>query len=233
MQSTIRLMMVDDHPLARQGLCAMLAAYDERFLVVAEAATIDEALACAASSQPEVVLTDLHLGPGETRNGLDLIGLLQAQHPDLQFVMITSEVNDQFLLKAHDLGVGAYLHKHAAAAEIARAIESVASGFTHYPAHLKTALDKRERAPVATQRERELLPYIARGMTAKEIARELTYLEPASPIIDRTVEVHKGNIKRKFRLDSANALITFAIEYCQDHRIDYRAMLLHTKRTGN
>jgi len=74
--------------------------------------------------------------------------------------------------------------------------------------------------------------YIARGMTAKEIARELTHVEPGSPIIDRTVEVHKGNIKRKFRLDSANALITFAIEYCQDHRIDYREMLLRTKRTS-
>ncbi|MEI8081182.1 MAG: LuxR C-terminal-related transcriptional regulator, partial [Actinomycetes bacterium] len=91
----------------------------------------------------------------------------------------------------------------AAPAEIARAIESVASGFTHYPAHLTTALDKRDREPMATQRERELLPYIARGMTAKEIARELTHMEPGSPIIDRTVEVHKGNIKRKFRLDSA------------------------------
>lgn len=208
----------------------MLAAYDDRFQIVAEAATIDEALVRALATQPDVVLTDLHLGPGESRNGLDLIAQLQDQQPGVQIVMITSEVNDQFLLKAHDMGVGAYLHKHAAAAEIARAIESVASGFTHFPAHLKAALDKREREPAATQRERGLLPYIARGMTAKEIARELTHLEPGAPIIDRTVEVHKGNIKRKFGLDSANALITFAIEYCQDHRIDYRTMPLHTKR---
>lgn len=233
MSTPIRLMIVDDHPLARQGVIAMLSAYDDRFLVVAQASTIDEALATVMSARPEVVLTDLHLGPGESRNGLDLIALLQQQQSDLQFVMITSEVNDQFLLKAHDLGVSAYLHKHAAAAEIVRAIESVVSGFTHFPAHLKTALDKREREPVATQRERELLPYIARGMTAKEIARELSHREPTAPIIDRTVEVHKGNIKRKFRLDSANALITFAIEYCQDHRIDYRGMSLHTKRSVN
>jgi len=233
MRAPIRLMMVDDHPLARQGLSAMLAAYDDRFYIVGEAATVEEAIVLTSTVQPDVVLTDLHLGPGESRNGLDLIALLQVQHPDLLFVMITSEVNDQFLLQAHDLGVGAYLHKHAAAAEIARAIESVASGFTHFPAHLKLALAKRDREPVATQRERELLPYIARGMTAKEIARELTHKEHGSPIIDRTVEVHKGNIKRKFRLDSANALITFAIEYCQDHRIDYRTMPLHTKRPGH
>ena len=232
MSPPIRLMIVDDHPLARQGVLAMLNAYDDRFIVVAEAGSIDEALARVESARPEVILTDLHLGPGESRNGLDLIVLLQKLQPDLQYVMITSEINDQFLLQAHDAGVSAYLHKHAAAAEIVRAIESVASGFTHFPAHLKAALDKREREPIATQREKELLPYIARGMTAKEIARELSHLAPDSTIIDRTVEVHKGNIKRKFRLDSANALITFAIEYCQDHRIDYLAMLLHTKRSS-
>jgi DNA-binding NarL/FixJ family response regulator len=230
MNATIRLMIVDDHPLARQGVIAMLNAYDDRFTVVAQAGSIDEALANAKTAHPEVVLTDLHLGPGEARNGLDLIALLQQDHPDLQCVMITSEVNDQFLLKAHDAGVSAYLHKHATAAEIVRAIESVASGFTHFPSHLKTALDKREREPVATQRELELLPLIARGMTAKEIARELSHLDPNNPLMDRTVEVHKGNIKRKFHLDSANSLITFAIEFCQDHRIDYRSMQVQTKR---
>jgi DNA-binding NarL/FixJ family response regulator len=144
--------------------------------------------------------------------------------------MITSEVSDQFLLKAHEAGVSAFLHKHAAAAEIARAIECVAGGFTHFPAQLKAAVDKRRLEPHLTPRELELLPYIAKGMTAKEIARELSHLDPQCAVIDRTVEVHKGNIKRKCRLDSANALITFAIEHCQDNRIDYRAMALHTKR---
>lgn len=231
MSVPIRLMVVDDHPLARQGVVTMLRAYDDRFQVVAEAGTIEEALSRAQADRPEIVLTDLHFGPGETRNGIDLIALLQAQSPDLKFVMLTSEVHDQFLLKAHDAGASAFLHKHAAATEIVRAIESVSSGFTHFPAQLKTALDKRDREPVLTPREAELLPFIARGMTAKEIARELSHVNPQSPIIDRTVEVHKGNIKRKFQLDSANALITFTIEYCHDNRIDYRAMAIHTKRT--
>ena len=230
MNAPIRLMVVDDHPLARQGVIAMLTAFEERFQVVAEASGIDEALARAATAMPAIVLTDLHFGPGESRNGIDLIGLMQRQHADMQFVMITSEVNDQFLLKAHDAGASAFLHKHASAAEIVRAIESVASGFTHFPAQLKAALDKRQLAPSLTLREAELLPYIAKGLTAKEIARELSHRDVKNTIIDRTVEVHKGNIKRKFRLDSANALITFAIEHCQDNRIDYRAMTIQTKR---
>ena len=230
MNAPIRLMVVDDHPLARQGLVAMLNMFDDRFQVVSEAGTIDEALMRAKVDRPEIMLTDLHFGPGESRNGIDLIALLQVHQPDLQFVMITSEVNDQFLLKAHDAGANAFLHKHAAAAEIVRAIESVASGFSHFPAQLKVALDKRAREPALTNREAELLPYIARGMTAKQIARELSHTSPQNPIIDRTVEVHKGNIKRKFHLESANALITFSIEHCHDNRIDYRAMAIHTKR---
>ena len=230
MGQPIRLLIVDDHPLARQGVIAMLSACEDQFLIVGEAASIDEALIRADSLRPEIVLTDLHFGPGESRNGLDLVALLKAQQPDVQFVMITSEVSDQFLLKAHDAGVSAFLHKHAAAAEIVRAIESVASGFTHFPAQLRAAIDKRRQEPRLTPRELELLPFIAKGMTAKEIARELTHIDPQSPVIDRTVEVHKGNIKRKCRLDSANAMITFAIEYCQDHRIDYRAMTIQTKR---
>jgi DNA-binding NarL/FixJ family response regulator len=231
MNAPIRLMVVDDHPLARQGVVAMLNAFDDRFQVVSEAGGIDEALVRVMVDRPELVLTDLHFGPGESRNGIDLIALMQAQQPDLLFVMITSEVSDQFLLKAHDAGANAFLHKHAAAAEIVRAIEAVASGFTHFPSQLKMALDKRAREPVLTPREGELLPLIARGMTAKEIARELSHAVPGNPIIDRTVEVHKGNIKRKFHLDSANALITFSIEYCHDNRIDYRAMAIHTKRS--
>lgn len=233
MSPPIRLLIVDDHPLARQGVIAMLSAFDDRFLIVGEVGSIDEALIRAESARPEIVLTDLHFGPGESRNGLDLVALLTEKQPDLQFVMITSEVSDQFLLKAHDAGVSAFLHKHAAAAEIVRAIESVASGFTHFPSQLKVAVDKRKLEPRLTPREEELLPFIAKGMTAKEIARELSHIDPKCSIIDRTVEVHKGNIKRKCRLDSANSLITFAIEYCHDRRIDYRAMAVQTKKTAS
>lgn len=223
MPASIRLMVVDDHPLARHGVVSMLQLFDERFEVVAQAGGFDEAVRLAEATRPTIMLTDLHLGPGESRNGLDLIGVLQIKHPGMQFVMITSEVSDHFLLKAHEAGARAFLHKHATASEIVRAIEAVASGFTHFPAQLKIATDKRAMEPVLTAREMELIPYIARGMTAKEIAREITQLAPQSGLTDRTVEVHKGNIKRKFNLVSANALITFCIEYCQVHRIDYRA----------
>ena len=228
MTPPIKLMVVDDHPMAREGIVTMLKAFDDRFLIVAEARNVEDALALLPSSRPQVVLTDLHFGPGDKANGIDLISLLSEQQPDIPCVVITSERNDVFMLKAHDAGAQAFLSKDAAAAEIARAIESVASGFTHFPSHLKTELDKRERAPKLTPREAELLPYIARGMTSKEIARELTYIDPnRKGINDRTVETHKSNIKREFGL---GALITFAIEYCQDHRIDYKNIKNHFRK---
>lgn len=230
MNTPVTVMVVDDHPMAREGMVRMLNAYDDRFRIVAEARSVEEAMLMAESARPEVVLTDLHFAAGDTSNGLDLIELLQQHQPDAKVVMVTSERNELFMLKAHDAGALAFLSKDATASEIARAIETVAGGFTHFPAVLKSALDKREHAPQLTTREAEIVPYIARGLTVKWIARELSHIRPSHSVHHRTIEAHKGNIKRKFQLDSANALTAFSIEYCNDHRIDYRGMTVHTKQ---
>jgi two-component system nitrate/nitrite response regulator NarL len=116
------------------------------------------------------------------------------------------------LLLAHDIGANAFLSKHATASEIAKAIDAVASGFNHFPARLRDVLSKRMAAPQLTEREKQLLPLIALGMTAKNAAKELTTLDPRNPISNRTIEIHKGNIKRKFGLTSPSALIAFAME---------------------
>ena len=231
MSGPIALLVVDDHPLARQGLVAMLSAFGDQFSVVAQAGNMTEALACAAAQPLQVLITDLHLTKADKRaEGITLLEAFAAHFPQIKRVMITSETSEVFLLQAHDAGAQAFLYKDADAREIARAIESVANGYTHFPAQLSEALTRRARAPKLTARELDMLPYIARGLTAKEIARELTQVDADSPLIDRTVEVHKGNIKRKFNLDSGNALVSFAIEHCQAHRVDYRAMALQTKK---
>jgi DNA-binding NarL/FixJ family response regulator len=218
MSAPIKLLVVDDHPTLRHGLISMLKAFDDQFEVVAEAANGEEALLKFLASAPDVVVTDLHFAPGDPTDGIDLAHALRKQHPQVAIVMLTAELDDEYLLLAHDAGVGAYLSKHAGAFEIAKAIDAVASGFTHFPAKLREVLDKRQRAPRLTERESQLVPLIAVGMTAKQIARELTRLQPASPIVDRTIEIHKGNIKRKFDLGSPNALIAFSIQYCKKIR---------------
>lgn len=224
MLKPVRILIVDDHPALRAGLAAMLTAYDDRFDVVAEAGNVTEALASASRLGPNVVLTDFDLGKGQP-TGVDLIRQLRQSQPDIRHMLITAYTDDEYLVLAHDAGASAFLEKNTGASDLVRAIEAVAAGFTQYPERLRAVLAKREGDPKLTQREHELLPYIAQGLTAKAIARELNRLKPES-ISDRTVEVHKGNIKRKFQLNSASALTSFAIDFCQSHRIPYKSATL-------
>ena len=222
MHQPIRLLIVDDHPLARQGLITMLHAFEDRFHVLGEAGSHVDAMAQFAIAKPDVVISDLHFDRDKSRTGIELAVDLMALDKAVKVLILTSDLFTINLLRAHDAGVHGYLNKDASAAEIARAIESVASGFTHFPVALKLLLDEREARPQLTPREASLLPHIASGLTAKEIARKITKVDPENPLTDRTVEVHKGNIKRKFALHSPNALITYAIEHCQENRIDYK-----------
>lgn len=210
MARPIRILIVDDHPALRAGLVAMLGAYEDRFEVVAEAASAAEAVAQACALVPDVVLTDFDLGKGQP-TGVDLIREIRASTPEIRHMLITAFTDDAHLLMAHDAGASAFLEKNTQASDLARAIEAVAAGFTQFPERLRSALAKRDGEPKLTHRELELLPFIAQGLTAKAIARELNRKAPDS-ITDRTVEVHKGNIKRKFHLNSPGALIAFAIE---------------------
>lgn len=218
MTASIKLLVVEDHPMTRRGFVSMLESFDDQFSIVAEAANAEEALLKVAACAPDVVVTDLHFAPSDPTDGIDLIRELREQHPQVQVVMITADLSEEYLLLAHDAGANAFLSKHAGASEIAKAIDAVSSGFNHFPTRLREVLEKRNREPRLTHRESQLVPLIAAGMTAKQIAKELTRLHPSEPISDRTVDIHKANIKRKFGLDGANKLIPFSIEYCKKAR---------------
>jgi DNA-binding NarL/FixJ family response regulator len=157
---------------------------------------------------------------------------LVAKSPDFRCIVITSDLKTTYQLRAQDAGARGYLAKHASAAEIERAIEAVAGGFTHFQAEVTVAMDKRAALRRnLTARECELLPYIANFMSAKEISRELTHRNPASPISDRTIEVHRGHIRRKFGLELPGSLERFAMEYCEDEGIDIKTFSLQTRKS--
>ena len=200
--SPIKLLIVDDHPIVRRSLISLLTAYGPRFQVVAQAHNAQEALEQALLNPPDVVLTDLQMKP---TSGIELIARLSQRQPFIRFVVFTASTQEEHMLQAFDAGAAGYVVKESEEGEIVKAIEAVMNGSTHYPAGLRRALDRRQQQPVLTARETEVLALIGRGLTSKEIARELG-------IDFRTVDTHRANIKQRFGLESSAALLRFALK---------------------
>jgi two-component system nitrate/nitrite response regulator NarL len=200
---TIRLLIVDDHPIVRQSLSALLGAYGPPMQVVADAGSAEEALVLAEQHAPSIVLTDLQMKP---TSGIQLIRQLSQRQPDIRYVVFTASTQDEHMLQAFDAGAQGFVLKESEAAELVKAIEAVMGGATHYPAGLKRALDRRQQQPALTARETEVLALVAQGLTSKEIARTLA-------IDSRTVDAHRANIRQRFGLDSSAALLRFAMEH--------------------
>lgn len=198
----IKLLIVDDHPIVRHSLVHLLTAYGPQFQVVGQAHNAQEALVQAQLNPPDVVLTDLQMKP---TSGIELIALLSQRQPGVRYVVFTASTQEEHMLQAFDAGAAGYVVKESEEGEIVKAIEAVMDGATHYPAGLRRALDRRRQQPSLTARESEVLALIARGLTSKEIARELG-------IDFRTVDTHRANIRQRFGLDSSAALLRFALK---------------------
>ena len=202
--ASIRLLIVDDHPIVRHSLSALLGAYGPPMQVVAQAGNAEEALVQAEQTQPDIVLTDLQMKP---TSGIQLIEQLSQRQPAIRYVVFTASTQDEHMLQAFDAGAQGFVVKESEAGELVKAIEAVMGGATHYPAGLKRALDRRQQQPALTARETEVLALVAQGLTSKAIARTLD-------IDSRTVDAHRANIRQRFGLDSSAALLRFAMENC-------------------
>ncbi len=201
--SNVHILLVDDHPLVRDGLRSRLETIPH-FTVIAEAANADEALARAASEKIDLVLMDINLGGGES--GIELTGRFHALYPEIAIIMLSMHDKAEYVMQSIQAGARGYVLKDAPAQDIITAIGTVMSGGIYYSAGLAKQL-MRPPTPLSllTQREREVLNRIATGKSNKHIARELA-LSP------RTVETHRSNIKRKLGIEGQADLIRFALE---------------------
>lgn len=200
--SSIRILLVDDHPLVRDGVRARLEAVPG-FRVVAEAGTAAEALAMVEQHSPDIALMDVGL-PGT--NGVELARQCHERFPALRIVMLTMHDQPQVVVEAFRVGARGYVLKDSPAQEIVAAIETVMAGRRYYSAGVADALAHGTTPdPLLTQREKEVLAFIAEGLSSKEIAQRLD-------LSVRTVETHRLNIKRKLELDGSAALARFAVE---------------------
>ena len=196
MAELIKLLLVDDHTLFRQGVAGLLAE-EEGFQVVAQAASGREALHLAAYHRPDVILLDVHM-PGE--DGVETARRLKATSP-ARVLMLTVSSKDKDLLGALAAGADGYLLKNAEPEALVRAIRQVVAGRGALspeimPRVMRAAAEKAaEPAPALSPREQEVLQALARGATTGEIAAALS-------ISQNTVKTHVRRALRK--LDASN-----------------------------
>jgi DNA-binding NarL/FixJ family response regulator len=208
----IRLLIVDDHPLVRDGLRLRLSS-QPGIRSVREAGGADEAWAQMAPEDgepaPNLVLMDVGM---KDTNGIELTGALLARHPDLRVLMLSMYDNPEYVHRALQAGARGYVLKDAPAAEIVTALETVAAGGTYLsPAVSGRLFRNSEPRPVLTPRESEILGALGKGHSSKQIARDLD-------LSVRTVETHRQSIKRKLGIDGQAELIKYAVEHTRQHQ---------------
>jgi DNA-binding NarL/FixJ family response regulator len=208
----IRVLIVDDHAIVRQGIRQVLEA-EPGFTVIGEAGDADEAVAQAEAGVPDIVVLDVSL-PGQS--GLEVARRLKRLLPTTMILMLSVYDNTEYVLEAVRAGADGYLLKDSSPADLRDAIRRVARGESVFsPAttrQLNVALrQEAERTALAqrreslTARELDVLRHIVAGRTNKETASELG-------ISHRTVETHRENILKKLGVRSVAELTRFALE---------------------
>lgn len=207
----IRVLVVDDHTLIRQGIVGLLESQPD-IEVVAEAGSAPEALAAATRLAPDVVLMDVSM-PGTS--GLEATRSIRAGSPATRVLILTIHDREDYLYEALRAGASGYVLKGADVQELLRAVRSAARGEMYlYPGATKTLIEDyvrsvrggpdRDPYDGLTEREREVLRLIAQGQTTAEIATQLV-LSP------HTVQSHRDHVMAKLDLHSKAALIKYAI----------------------
>jgi DNA-binding NarL/FixJ family response regulator len=212
MPGRIKVLIVDDHPLFRQGLRQVVEA-DDRFELVAEAGDGKIALELIRKLKPDIAVVDVNL-PG--LSGLEVAGQLQAGRSPTAVVILTMYREEETFNRALDLGVKGYVLKENAVEDIVSSLVAVSRGehylspsISSYLVHRRGRADslnaRRPGLEDLTKAECRILKLIAEKKTSREIAAEL-FISP------RTVEAHRANICAKLDLRGSHSLLQFALE---------------------
>jgi two-component system response regulator DevR len=215
-QSPLRLLVVDDHEVVRQGLVALLERR-EAFQVVAEAGTVAESIEQARRHRPDIVIMDVRLPDG---SGIEACRAIRAELPETRVVMLTSYPDEEAVLSAIVAGASGYLLKQIRGRDLVAALETVGHGGSLLdPAVTERVLDRIRRIATGasetdemsqlTSQERKILLLVAEGKTNKEIASEIF-------LSDKTVKNYVSSILAKLNLERRAQAAAFVAK----HRID-------------
>lgn len=210
--SDIRVLVVDDHSVVREGIRSVLATAPG-FAVVGEAASADEALLLAAQLRPDVILLDISM-PGTS--GLHVVERLRHDVPASRILILSVHDRTEYVVESVRAGAHGYLRKDTTPAELRTALQAVHDGHNYFSPqvarHLTAAIRGESAAAgngpaleLLTARERQVLVLVAEGLTNKEAAARLG-------ISTRTVEAHRDSLMRKLGIRTVAGLTKLAIE---------------------
>lgn len=201
-----RVLIVDDHPIVRQGLKRMIDAEDD-LEVCGEADSEPNARTAVRDLDPDIVIVDLSLQDGD---GLELVRAVHAHHPEVPMLVLS--MHDEAIYAERMLAEGAsgYIMKQAAADQLLTALRTVLQGDTYLSAEMaavhKEAANKMGSDPLQrlSNRELQVLNLVGRGVSSRDIATELG-------LSVKTVESHRQSVKRKLHLLTNSQLIKYAM----------------------
>ncbi len=198
----VRILIVDDHALVREGLRARLEALP-RLRVVGEAESGERGLELALTLRPDLMLVDVGM---RDMTGIRLATLLADRVPEVAVLMLSMYDHEEYVVSAVRAGARGYVLKDASVHELIAAIDAVVAGGAYYSSGVAKALLQVRSAPDdLTPREREILLLLAHGQSNKAVARALD-------ISTRTVETHRLRLRRKLGIDSPSGLLKYAVE---------------------
>ena len=201
----MRILIVDDHPLVREGVRTLIN-HQSGLEVVGEAADADSALEAIARLEPALVLTDIGM---KQVSGIALAAQIRERWPAIHVIVLSMYDNPDYVHQAMQAGARGYVLKDAPSSDIVDAIRAVATGDTFLSASLSRQSARSDGPrPILSEREAEILACLARGMSSKQIAAE-------HDLSVRTVETHRQNIRRKLRIEGQAELIRYAVEHCR------------------
>ena len=212
MSKPVTFLVVDDHPVFRQGLVALIES-NERYRVGAEAGSVPAALEAFERSAPDIALIDISL---LDQNGLDLVKQLKARHPEVPALIISMHDEAVYAARALRAGARGYVMKQEAASVMLDAIKTVLAGRIYVSTAMHDRLletmftqrDEQDTLPVdrLSDRELEVLELIGQGYGATEIARILS-------LSVKTVNAYRDHLKEKLSIDNAGELRRFAVNW--------------------
>jgi DNA-binding NarL/FixJ family response regulator len=210
--TTKRILVVDDHPILRRGVTALIADEHDMF-VCGEAETAPGALEVMRTCKPDLALIDVSM-PGT--NGIELIKLMLAEQPRLAILMLSMHDESLYALRALRAGAKGYVMKSEAMGSVIGAIREVLNGGIYVSPRFSErlvfkaiqSLDGGMGSPVdqLSDREIEVLRLLGRGFATREVASELN-------LSIKTIETHRAHIKEKLGFKDAGEMIRFAIDW--------------------